>query len=52
MLHEALERHAFLEMDAVLHDEMLVAGMKDVRVDRRNDLNSEIVGADDAHLQT
>ena len=38
-------------MDAVLHDEMLVAGMKHLGIDRRHDLDREIVRPDDADFE-
>src|SRR5882724_4753074 len=48
---QAFEGHALVEVDAVLHDEMLVAGMEDVRVHRWNDLDGEVVRTDDDDLQ-
>jgi hypothetical protein len=39
-----------MEMDSVLHDEVLVAGMKNLWIDRRHDLDGEIIRPDDADL--
>ena len=50
-LDQALEGHAFVQVDAVFHDEMLVAGVEHLGVDRRHDLDGEIVGADDDDLK-
>ena len=41
-----------MKMDSILHDEVLVARMKDLRIDRRHDFDREIVRADNADLQT
>src|SRR5262249_3707052 len=45
-LDQPLERHAFVQVDAVLHDEVLMAWVEDVGIDRRYHLDGEIVGAD------
>src|SRR5580693_2451801 len=50
-LDESFERHAFVEMYAVLHDQVLVARVEYLGVDRGNDFDREIVGTDDADLQ-
>src|SRR5579872_4213002 len=50
-LDQPVEGHALLEMDAVLHDQVLMTRMKDFRINRRNDFHREIVGAHDANLQ-
>ena len=47
-LDQPLERHALMEMDSVLHDEVLVAEMKNLWIDRRHDLDSEVIRPDDA----
>src|SRR5665213_34569 len=47
-LSQSLEIHSLMEMDPMLHDEMLMTRVKDLRVDRRHHLDGEIVGADDA----
>jgi hypothetical protein len=39
-----------VEIDPVLHDEVLVDGMKHLGVDRRNNIDCKIVCADDAGL--
>jgi hypothetical protein len=41
-----------MKMDSILHNEVLVARMKDLRIDRRHDFDREIVRADNADLQT
>jgi hypothetical protein len=51
-LDQALEGHALMKVDSILHDEVLVARMKDLRIDRRHDFDGEIVRADNADLQT
>jgi hypothetical protein len=38
-LDQAFERHALVEMDSVLHDEVLVTGMKDLWIDWRHHLD-------------
>ena len=40
-----------MEVDAVLHDEVLVAGVEHLGIDGRHHLDGEIVGADDGDLQ-
>ncbi len=42
-LDQPLERHAFMEMDSIFHDEVLMAGMENLGIDRRHHLNGEIV---------
>ncbi|MGO8739030.1 hypothetical protein [Rhodoblastus sp.] len=49
---QAFERHALMQMDSVLHDEVLVTGMKDLRIDRGHHLDGEIVRSDNADLKT
>jgi hypothetical protein len=50
-LGQPLERHALVEMNSVLHNEVLVAGMKNLWIDRRYDLDGEVSRPDDADLQ-
>ena len=50
-LDQPLEGHALVKMDAVLHNEMLMTGMEDVRIDGRHDLDREIVRAHHADLE-
>src|SRR5271156_2148579 len=40
-----------MEMDSILHDEVLMAGMENLGIDRRHHLNGEIVRPDDADLK-
>jgi hypothetical protein len=39
-----------MEMDSVLHDEVLVAETKNLWIDRRHDLDSEVIRPDEADL--
>ena len=39
-----------MEMDSVLHDEVLVAGMKNLWIDRWHDLDGEIIRPNYADL--
>jgi hypothetical protein len=39
-----------MQIDAVSHDEVLMAGMEHRRIDRRHDVDGKIVRADDANL--
>ena len=50
-LDQPLERHALMEIYSVLHDEVLVAGMKNLWIDRGHDLDGEIISPDDADLK-
>ena len=40
-----------MEMDSIFHDEVLMAGMENLGIDRRHDLDGEIVRPDDADLK-
>src|SRR6202044_2083686 len=40
-----------MEMDSILHDEVLMAGMENLGIDRRHDLDGEIVRPDDPDLK-
>ena len=39
-----------MKIDAVLHNEVLVAGMEHVRIDRRNNVDCKVIRADHADL--
>ena len=48
-LHEPFEGHALVEINPVLHYQVLMAGMEHFGVSGRHDVDREIVGADDAN---
>src|SRR3984957_4393338 len=49
-LGQPVEDHPLMEMDAMIHDEVLMTGMEHFRIDRRHPVDREIIGADDADL--